>query len=291
MTNTNTTNNTAVQHEAQATRASAAKKAASQAERETTRKIVNLSAFGNYCIAVADENNNTTFSAESMVAAGLTKTAAANIVKEAAKLYGLVGYMAMEREKLGHAINSDGDNYRENVRKAEQAVKAQAEALYLWAAWKNGKKVKTAKGAEHEKKPFYRMQEADFAIMGENAQLAREKATDAAAIPEKFAEILIISMGRMLAGKPMERLTEKNLEAARKIATKQKSEKAAATRKANAEKKEKEETEETVKAAKRASDMAKVAADLVNVITMSSATEEEKAQMNQLVKKLVAIAG
>lgn len=255
--------------------------------KETTKKLVTISPIGQFCARLVANYGTPdyNFSRKAIYSFGSLKAADADkLYKFAARFYGEVSRMMDLREKAAGA-NSE-------LAQAEQAVKVSADGWFLWLG------TRKPKNGETKPRGIYGVRYADFAIFGEIAADARKAAGDnVKAIPEKFLEMLCLSAGRIITGKPLGRVSENDLNKARKAWVKERAEKAAATKAENKKTEVKEAAKEAEKERKEASEksakvskIADVANELSESIRESSATEEEKAQMLDLVKALVSAA-
>ena len=256
--------------------------------KETMQNVITLTPMGELCVRLV-QNQGTedySFSRKAIMSAqGLKAKDADNAVKFAGRFYGELSVMCDLREKAAGASSE--------LQNAENAVKVSADSWFLWVGTRKPKKNDT------KPRPAYGVRYADFSIFGELANEARKAAGEKLeAIPEKFLELLMLATGRILSGKPLGRVSEDELRAARAKAVKARARKAAETKKENAEK-EKEKAAEK-KAEEKAAESEKkektaqvvdIANSIVDAVSNSHATEEEKKAIMELVKKLAMAAG
>lgn len=166
-------------------------------------------------------------------------------------------------------------------------------ALYAWF------KAVGTRPAEKEGgklRPAYTPTDADLVIIGESCQQARTDSDGTlASACEHFFEALVLSTGRLLMEQPLTRcLSEKDVANARKAARAAIAEKAAKTRKVNADKK----AAEAAKAAKgdhatvadvaatairlNAENLSAIIGDAVKDILAMGVSDDVKARLNQL---------
>lgn len=253
--------------------------------KETANKLVTISAMGQFCARLAANYGTPAyeFSRKAVSDFGsLTADDAARLYDFARHFYGQISTMCDLREIAAGAASE--------LKVAENAVKESADGWFLWLG------TRKPKNGQTKPRGIYGVRYADFAIFGEIAGEARKAAgEDLGHIVEKFAELLCLSAGRIIMGKPLGRISANELKAARKAAVAAKTAKAAATKEENKRKAEaaaaakteeerKEQAEKTAKANKTAA----AANTLMESIRNSSATETEKAEMVDLVKALVA---
>lgn len=145
-------------------------------------------------------------------------------------VYSDVATVAMLREL---SANSEKEEDRENL------ALAVAKARKSLGAWFKtmGKRTKDDKD-----KPLYSVCDADLVLLGEMVADARTLSNGTVAqMSDKFFELLVIQTGRLVDGKPLERLSENDLKKAKKALNEQRKNKAAETRKANEKAKAEEE--------------------------------------------------
>lgn len=138
-------------------------------------------------------------------------------------------------------------------------------------------------------RPLYSCTDADLFIIGENAEAARKKATDETGtnwekVETFFLEYLVLSCGRLIAGRPLERVSEADFKAAKTANNKAKKKKAAKTKEANKQKADAaEETRKELEAAK--AELKELKSRAINIqavlalVMVSHATPEEKEEI------------
>lgn len=259
---------------------------------ETSKNLITITPTGQFCIRLMQSQGTEAynFSRKAIYSFGsLTAKDADKLLKFAARFYGEISIMCDLREKVAGADTE--------LKDAENAVKESADGWFLWVGTRKARKNDT------KPRPAYGTRYADYAIFGEIAVEARRAAGDKLEnIPEKFLELLMLATGRILTGNPLGRVSADTLSKAREKAVKARAAKAKETKAAN----EKEAQEKAVKDTKakeekerkdNAEKTAKIekVAELGNLameaIRNSSATDDEKAQIIDLVKQLVLAAG
>lgn len=287
-TTTTTTTKTAatVKHEKQVTRPSSSIKAAYQAENANNKAVIVKGAFGNYAESLA--KGETTYSKSALVeTCNVAAEVVENLYNDCATLMGKIGVM-MDARESAKGNPKKGSQAATMVENAEKSVKKLAESLFYAMAYRKGKAHKDKRGEwVTPKEPFYKVRYADFAIFGEMLEQSKQGA-DSNRI-ERFMGLFLLFGGRILTGKPAGRVTASDLKEARKAAKEaaaKKREKTNATKKT--EKPAKEE-KEPVSADKTAA-ITTASADLLEAIRASHATDDEKKNMEALLKKLVAAA-
>ena len=255
---------------------------------ETMKKVVTCSGLGNYCKALA--TGKADFSKKAiMESAHLDANTVENLYSAAADIMGKVALMMDAREAAKECLkDTQGEKMVDN---AEKSVKKAAEDLFYWIAWKPGKRHKDKKGnTVTDKEAFYKVRKADYSILGEMCSEAKATAGDATVI-ERFTGLFLLMAGRILTGKPMGRATAADLKTARAEAKKAIADKAKRTKKTNAETEEEKERKDNAEKAAKVEKVAQLGNLAMDAIRDSSATDDEKAQIIDLVKQLVLAAG
>lgn len=227
-------------------------------ETNKSESKIKLTRTGDFFAKVADSESSVTYSASALEKyAG--KTAATAYARDAFQLYKYASLAADLREA--------GDS---SLPAAEAALKEHADTMFKAMGTRPGKK--DADGKE-TLRPAYGVRTADFVIFGEIAADARNTASSPEAVPEKFAELLAVAVGRILAGKPLGRISVEALRESKEAAN------AAATAKRAETKKRKEE-----KAAAEQEEAEKKAA------AEKEAAEKEEAEKNAMRERLLRIS-
>lgn len=246
----------------------------------TTTGKVTLSALGRHFVAFAHGDTAATLTDASFKAAGVTESLQA-VRAGSDAVFTAASVLARVRE------SGASDDVLENRAKVLRS------ALYAWF------KMCGTRPAEKEGgklRPAYTPTDADLVIIGESCQQARAD-SDGSLVSacECFFKAFALSTARLLEGKPLTRcLSEKDVANARKAARAAIAEKAAKTRKVNADKK-------AIEAAKTAkgdhATVADVAAtairlnaetlsaligDAVKDILAMGVSDDVKARLNQL---------
>lgn len=255
---------------------------------ETMTKVVTCSGLGIYCKALAAGKAD--FSKKAMMeSAHLDANTVENLYSTAADIMGKVALMMDAREAAKECLkDTQGEKMVDN---AEKSVKKAAEDLFFWIAWKPGKRHKDKKGnTVTDKEAFYKVRKADYSILGEMYSESKATAGNATVV-ERFTGLFLLMAGRILTGKPMGRTTAADLKAARAEAKKAIADKAKRTKKTN------EEAEKTVakdaetEKKEKTAQVVDIANSIVDAVSNSHATEEEKEAIMELVKKLAMAAG
>ena len=188
--------------------------------------------FAHFVCAFCDpENEVAAVTEENLTKYGVVEKKEA-ILKTAEKVYSAASTLASIRETIG-------------VKEDEKLLIAPSRELRKvmreWFAMcgtrppviKPNKTYKEDEG----RRPLYSVTDADLVILGEVCADARNAVdNDLSKIGPEFLNRLIIMTGRLLAGKPLARISADDLKAARKEAVKAKNEKAKKTREANTKK-------------------------------------------------------
>lgn len=265
----------------------------SKTTNETMKKVVTKSALGEYCVSLSQGKAD--FSKKAMMEkTNMDDNTVNNLYNSAADLMGKIALMMDAREAAKEcAADTQGEKMVDN---AERSVKAIAEDIFFWIAWKPGKKHKDKKGnTVTSKEPFYKMRKADYTIMGELYSEAKATAGDATVI-ERFTGLFLLMAGRILTGKPMGRTTAADLKAARAEAKKAIAEKAEKTRKKNAEKaaQESENNDVTLQAEANANELklghaVTLAKGIIDKVKSCHATDDEKKEILSLLAEIVNV--
>lgn len=243
----------------------------------TTSSKVTLSALGRHFIAFAHGDTAATLTDASFKAAGVTESLQA-VRAGSDAVYTAASVLARVRES-----GAAGDVL-------ENRAKVLRSALYAWF------KMCGTRPAEKEGgklRPAYTPTDADLVIIGESCQQARADSDGTlASACEHFFKAFVLSTARLLEGKPLTRcLSEKDVANARKAARAAIAEKAAKTRKANADKKAAEVAKsdhatvaDVAATAIRlnAENLSAIIGDAVKDILAMGVSEDVKARLNQL---------
>lgn len=244
----------------------------------TTTSKVTLSALGRHFIAFAHGDTAATLTDASLKAAGVTESLQA-VRAGSDAVFTAASVLARVRES-----GASGDVL-------ENRAKVLRSALYAWF------KMCGTRPAEKEGgklRPAYTPTDADLVIIGESCQQARAD-SDGSLVSacECFFKAFTLSTARLLEGKPLTRcLSEKDVAAARKAAAKAIAEKAAKTRKVNAEKKAAETAAKnehatvadvaTTAIRLNAENLSALIGDAVKDILAMGVSDDVKARLNRL---------
>lgn len=243
---------------------------------EKTNKIT-VSALGLHFISFANGDPAATLTSTSFKAAGVTESVEA-VRSNSDAVYTSASMLARLRES---GASDEVISNRAKVLRSD---------LYAWF------KAVGTRPAEKEGgklRPAYTPTDADLVIIGESCQQARADSDGTlASACEQFFKALVLSTARLLEGKPLTRcLSEKDVAAARKAARAAIAEKAAKTRKVNADKKAAEAAKgdhatvaDVAATAIRlnAENLSAIIGDAVKDILAMGVSEEVKARLNQL---------
>lgn len=250
---------------------------------ENVPKGTRIHEFAHFACAFSDpENEISAVTEENLKKFGVIEPKEA-IVKTAESIYTAASTLASIRESIG-------------VKEDEKLLVAPARELrQLMRVWfamcgtrppviKPNKTYKEDEG----RRPLYSVTDADLVLLGEVCADARNAVdNDPAKIGTEFLNRLILMTGRLLAGKPLARISADELKEARKAAVKAKTEKAQKTREANTKKASEAESvraerdqlkDELEKLKARVIEMGPV----IDAIQASHATAEEKEHILKL---------
>lgn len=243
---------------------------------EKANKIT-VSALGLHFIAFANGNPNVTLTDASFKAAGIVESVEA-VRANSDAVFTAASVLARLRES---GASDDVISNRSKVLRS---------ALYAWF------KAVGTRPAEKEGgklRPAYTPTDADLVIIGESCQQARaDSDSTLASACEHFFKAFVLSTARLLEGKPLTRcLSEKDVANARKAARAAIAEKAAKTRKVNADKKAAEAAKgdhatvaDVAATAIRlnAENLSAIIGDAVKDILAMGVSDDVKARLNQL---------
>ena len=238
---------------------------------------ITVSALGRHLIAFAHGDSAATLTDASFKAAGIAESMQA-VRAGSDAVYTAAAVLTRVRES-GAPIDV-----------LENRAKVLRSALYAWF------KMCGTRPAEKEGgklRPAYTPTDADLVIIGESCQQARADSDGTlTSACEHFFKALVLSTARLLEGKPLTRcLSEKDVANARKAARAAIAEKAAKTRKVNADKKAAETAKsdhatvaDVAATAIRlnAENLSAIIGDAVKDILAMGVSEEVKARLNQL---------
>lgn len=140
------------------------------------------------------------------------------------------------------SANSEKEEDKENL---AIAVTNARKSLGAWFKTM-GKRTK-----DDKVKPLYNVTDADLVLLGEMAADARSMSNgNVANMADKFFELLVIQTGRLVESKPLARLSESDLKKAKAAVNKARKDKAAETRRKNAEQAAEEEKAQAEQAEK-----------------------------------------
>ena len=250
---------------------------------ETVPEGTKLYGFAHMCAAISDPDNNLTGVTEEAIAKfGVTEKKAA-IVTLSDKIYDAAVRLAEVRRSSGLVDNED------------ILVSTSRELRGLMGTWYTMcgtrppvMKPNKAYNPDVDRRPLYKVTDSELVIIGECSEAARAAAGgNIAKISEEFLNRLVINTGRILNGKPMGTVSAEDLEAAKKAANAEKSEKAAKTRKKNTAKaKEQEDLREKCEGLEKQLAEMKASAiktkPIVDALVASHATYAEKAAILRL---------
>lgn len=237
-----------------------------------------LTALGKFAQDYADPDNElATITDENLRSYGVVESKA-GLLNSARGIYLAANFMASCRESAGWEKENKAE-----LDAAAADVRKKMNTFFKAFGQRPGRRAVDAA------RPLYCCTDADLFIIGENAEAARKKAEDGTStnwekVETFFLEYLVLSCGRLIAGKPLERVSEKDFKAAKTANNQAKKEKAAKTKEANKQKADAaEETRNELEAAKaelkelksRAINMQAVLA----LVMASHATPEEKEEI------------
>ena len=243
---------------------------------EKANKIT-VSALGLHFIAFANGDPAATLTDASFKAAGVTESVEA-IRSNSDDVYTSASVLARLRES-----GASDDVLVNRTKVLRSALYAWFKAVGTRPAEKEGGKLR----------PAYTPTDADLVIIGESCQQARADSDGTlASACEHFFKAFVLSTARLLEGKPLTRcLSEKDVAAARKAARTAIAEKAAKTRKVNADKKAAETAKgdhatvaDVAATAIRlnAESLSAIIGDAVKDILAMGVSDDVKARLNQL---------
>ena len=243
---------------------------------EKANKIT-VSALGLHFIAFAHGDPNVTLTDASFKAAGITETVQA-VRAGSDAVFTAASVLARLRES---GVSDDVISNRSKILRS--ALYAWFKAVGTQPAEKEGGKLR----------PAYTPTDADLVIIGESCQQARADSDGTlASACEHFFKAFVLSTARLLEGKPLTRcLSEKDVANARKAARAAIAEKAAKTRKVNADKKAAEAAKgdhatvaDVAATAIRlnAENLSAIIGDAVKDILAMGVSDDVKARLNQL---------
>ena len=244
---------------------------------EKTNKLT-LTALGKFAQDYADPDNElATITDENLRSYGVVESKA-GLLNSARGIYLAANFMASCRESAGWEKENKAE-----LDAAAADVRKKMNTFFKAFGRRPGRRAVDAA------RPLYSCTDADLFIIGENAEAARKKAADETGtnwekVETFFLEYLVLSCGRLIAGKPLERVSEADFKAAKTANNKAKKKKAAKTKEANKQKADAaEETRNELEAAKaelkelksRAINMQAVLA----LVMVSHATPKEKEEI------------
>lgn len=244
---------------------------------EKTNKLT-LTALGKFAQDYADPDNElATITDENLRSYGVVESKA-GLLNSARGIYLAANFMEFCRESAGWKKENKAE-----LDAAAADVREKINTFFKAFGQRPGRR------AVDDVRPLYSCTDADLFIIGKDAEAARKKAEDGTStnwekVETFFLEYLILSCGRLIAGKPLERVSEEDFKAAKTANNQVKREKAAKTKKANKQKADAaEETRNELEAAKtelkelksRAINMQAVLA----LVMASHATPEEKEEI------------
>lgn len=246
---------------------------------KTTTMSATLSKLGEFARAFADpENLTATISKKALADAGVTETVE-GLRSSAREVYLAVSHLAHLREAQGVDVDKSA------LMIAESTARKACNGWFKAFGSRPGRKV------TESSRPLYSCTAADFVIIGENCALAREASatengTDWKKVEDWFLDYLMLSTGRLIAGKPLERLSSADFKAARRSFNQAKAKKAQATKAENATKAEEQAQtieDQTARIAELEAQVeaidqtATIIAQAIEAIKASHATDAEKA--------------
>lgn len=249
---------------------------------EKTNKLT-LTALGRFAQDYADpENELATITDENLRSYGVVESKA-GLLNSARGIYLAANFMASCRESAGWEKENKAE-----LDAAAADVRKKMNTFFKTFGQRPGRRAVDAA------RPLYSCTDADLFIIGENAEAARKKAEDGTStnwekVETFFLEYLVLSCGRLIAGKPLERVSEKDFKAAKTANNQAKREKAAKTKEANKQKADAaEETRNELEATKaELKELKSRAINMQAVLTLvmaSHATPEEKEEIVTLLR-------
>lgn len=237
-----------------------------------------LSALGKFAQDYADpENELATITDEKLRAYGVVESKA-GLLSSARDIYLAANFMASCRESAGWK--------KENKAELDTAT---ADCRKKMNTFFKAFGQRPGRRAVDAARPLYSCTDADLFIIGENAEAARKKATDESGtnwekVETFFLEYLVLSCGRLIAGKPLERVSEKDFKASKSANNQAKAKKAAKTKEANKKKADTADEQRAELEATKA-ELKELKARALNVqavlalVMASHATDEEKKEI------------
>jgi hypothetical protein len=192
---------------------------------EKTNKLT-LTALGKFAQDYADPDNElATITDENLRSYGVVESKA-GLLNSARGIYLAANFMASCRESAGWEKENKAE-----LDAAAADVRKKMNTFFKAFGQRPGRRAVDAA------RPLYSCTDADLFIIGENAEAARKKAADETGtnwekVETFFLEYLVLSCGRLIAGKPLERVSEADFKAAKTANNKAKKEKAAKTKEA-----------------------------------------------------------
>lgn len=246
-------------------------------------KGTKINKFAYFAYAFSDPNNEVSaVTEENLKTFGVVETKEA-IVKTAESIYSAASTLASIRESMG-------------VKEDEKLLVAPSRELrQLMRAWfamcgtrppvmKPNKKYNEDEG----RRPLYSVTDADLVLLGEVCADARNAVdNDLSKVGPEFLNRLVIMTGRLLAGKPLARISADDLKEARKEANRAKAERAKKTREKNTKKASEAESVRAERDQLKA-ELEKIKASVIEMgpvidaILNSHATYEEKEHILKL---------
>lgn len=175
---------------------------------EKTNKLT-LTALGRFAQDYADpENELATITDENLRSYGVVESKA-GLLNSARGIYLAANFMASCRESAGWEKENKAE-----LDAAAADVRKKMNTFFKAFGQRPGRRAVDAA------RPLYSCTDADLFIIGENAETARKKAEDGTStnwekVETFFLEYLVLSCGRLIAGKPLERVSEKDFKAAK----------------------------------------------------------------------------